>query len=267
MRNFIRKIDVVNRRLSPVEAELVITVTLERAASATEIRGRLVGPRCLFASTVEVAYPLRERQRIDEAQQVILGASIPEPSLWDLESPFLYEVHVEGWENGERIEVSHVHHGLRALGVSKTGFRCNGREIALRGRTCSSLSDQEARRFRENGVNVLIMPIEARSPEWWTLGDRYGLLMLGKVESPANMTMLENLAGHPSALGAVLSEQALQDAGIENLVRQSRMLCGAAWSQSRRPPGHVSFLLCEDVTVPPPEIALPTLKLAGEPGA
>jgi len=59
MDNGIRRIDVCDRSLVPAEAEVWITVTPERPAPEAEVRGRLMGPRCLFAETVEVAYPLR----------------------------------------------------------------------------------------------------------------------------------------------------------------------------------------------------------------
>lgn len=39
--------------LDPTQAELWITVSAEHVTPATELRGRLAGPRCLYAATVE----------------------------------------------------------------------------------------------------------------------------------------------------------------------------------------------------------------------
>ncbi len=57
MDNRIRQIEVRDRSLIPAEAEVWITVTPEHHTPTTEVRGRLMGPRCPYASTVEVAYP------------------------------------------------------------------------------------------------------------------------------------------------------------------------------------------------------------------
>src|SRR5438132_13989732 len=55
----IRHFEVRNHVLNPAEAELWVTVTPTDLVPDGELRGRLVGPRCHYATTVEVAYALR----------------------------------------------------------------------------------------------------------------------------------------------------------------------------------------------------------------
>src|SRR5206468_2968618 len=55
----IRQVIVRNRILDPASSELWVTVRVDRRTPTTEVRGRLTGPRCPYATTVEVAYPLR----------------------------------------------------------------------------------------------------------------------------------------------------------------------------------------------------------------
>src|SRR5687768_8525338 len=99
MSNAIRRVVVRDRSLSPSGAELWVTVEAESDAPGAEVRGRLMGPRCLYASTVEVAYPLRPFPRHPEGLPPLTRrVVIPEPSFWDAESPFLYEGPVELWE-------------------------------------------------------------------------------------------------------------------------------------------------------------------------
>src|SRR5438105_5010249 len=122
----IRRLEVRNHILNPAEAELRITVTPTDLLSEAEVRGRLVGPRCHYATTVEVAYPLRPLSD-DGLERGELGARviIPEPSLWDPESPSLYQGSAEVWSGGERWCEVELIHGLRVLQLGKGGLRCN----------------------------------------------------------------------------------------------------------------------------------------------
>ncbi len=89
MSNRILNVDLGVRRLNPVEAELLATVRCEHVTAGTQVKGHLIGPRCPYAATVEIAYSWREVARtLDEIQMRTL---IPEPSPWDVQGPFLYE--------------------------------------------------------------------------------------------------------------------------------------------------------------------------------
>jgi len=59
MKNQLHEVQAQTHSLSPAAAEIWITAVTERVTPATEIRGRLMGPQSLYASTVEVAYALR----------------------------------------------------------------------------------------------------------------------------------------------------------------------------------------------------------------
>ena len=93
----ITNVEILDRGLDPAKAELWIQVQVARRSATTEVRGRLVGPRCQGATTVEVAYPLRPLPRTQEEAENTLTRQviIPEPSFWDTENPFFYEVIVE----------------------------------------------------------------------------------------------------------------------------------------------------------------------------
>src|SRR5579864_1387677 len=102
MSNRIKDISIKNVRVNPVQADIDVTVYPETLSAKTEVRGRLVGPTCVKASTVEVAYPLREcGRKLESTPDISLRAIIPEPCLWDQESPFLYRLVLELWQDGE----------------------------------------------------------------------------------------------------------------------------------------------------------------------
>ena len=185
MTNRIVRVSLRDHALSPAEADVRLVVIPERSDSGTEVRGRFVGPRCLFAETIEVAYPLR---LVGEEYRVV----IPEASFWDTISPHLYLVHVELWQDGTKCDEVRLRHGLRGLRGTAKGLMVNGSLQTLRGRIIPSISEDEARRLRLDGVNLLIAP--ALVPAVWEIADRVGFFVLG-------MGTDEPLEEHPSHLG------------------------------------------------------------------
>src|SRR5437763_829243 len=171
MTNRILLIGASNVRLDPAEAEVWISIYPERLTSDTQGRGRLVGPRCAYATTVEVAYPLREHSReykttgqpsldLDEMPSFRLRAIIPEPSLWDPESPFLYQAVLELWQDGQRCDQVRLTYELRTLNLGPRGLRCNGRPLSLRGVALGGCSEAEVRSLHQAGYNTLLVPAD-----------------------------------------------------------------------------------------------------------
>src|SRR5262245_22561907 len=155
MTSRILRVELRDHSLDPATAEVRVTVHAEHAAGA-EVRGRLMGPRCRFASTVEVAYHLRPLPGGDALSRRVL---LPEASLWEPETPHLYVGPVELWQGGVRVDVVEVRHGLRSLAVGPRGLRVNGKLLALRGRHVETLSEPEALALRQAGVNALVVPV------------------------------------------------------------------------------------------------------------
>ena len=185
MTNRIVHVSIRDHALTPAEADVRVVVLPDRSDAGTEVRGRFVGPRCLFAETIEVAYPLR---RAGEEYRVV----IPEPSFWDTSSPHLYLVHVELWQDGTKCDEVRLRHGLRGLRGTAKGLMVNGARQTLRGRVVSSFSEDEARRLRLDGVNLLLAP--SQEVGVWEIADRVGFFVVGT-------GMDEALDEHPSHLG------------------------------------------------------------------
>ena len=114
MSNKLRQVNVRVRGLSAAEAELWLLIETERVTPTTEVRGRLVGPRCRGVTTIEVAYPLRPFARQpDGVPPLSRRVVIPEPSLWEPEQPYLYRAVVELWEDGRLCDRAEFDYGLR----------------------------------------------------------------------------------------------------------------------------------------------------------
>jgi hypothetical protein len=211
MTNRIRHIRVTNGLLSPTQAEMRISVVPEFHTPTTEVRGRLMGPRCPYASTIEVAYPLRAPpgdRRIVETPEIVLRVIIPEPSFWDTDSPFLYEGPVELWQDGQCCDQRTVCHGLRSGRLGKRGLLVNDRPLLLQGQflqanSSTARSEDEARRLHEAGFNLLVTSIQDTTLDLWQLADRFGLFIMGRLKDYDETTpqRVSNLLGHVSCLG------------------------------------------------------------------
>jgi hypothetical protein len=188
--------------LVPAEAVVRVVVTPERLDACTEVRGRLMGPRCRFAGTVEVAYHLR---KLSSDRAVTLRAVIPEASLWEPQTPHLYAGPVELWQDGQRCEVVNVRHGLRYLALGPRGLRVNGHLLRLRGRRVTRLEEAAALALRESGYNLVVAPVTEESRAIWEVADRIGLFVLGRAEGES--ALAEQLTAHPSCLGWIRGDE------------------------------------------------------------
>jgi hypothetical protein len=107
MTNQIKEILIDVIRLDATVAELWITVIPDRVTDGTCVRGRVTGPRCALATTVDVSYPLRETSRQYDKEGVLCIHSrvvIPEPNVWDPISPFEYLCKLELWQGDQRCD-------------------------------------------------------------------------------------------------------------------------------------------------------------------
>jgi hypothetical protein len=214
MANRIGKMYASARRMSPNDAEVYVSAYPEQLTSSTQVVGRLVGPRCRYASTVEVAYPLREVSRAYEKEDVphiILRALIPEPSYWAPETPFLYELKLELWQQGQRCDQMRQKWALHTKVLGSRGLRLNGQLIALKGIAQDHGSEEDLVRWREAGCNCLLINVSPATSSLWNLADEIGLLMLGRVSTQASAREIQDLRDHVSCLGWVIHEVVLQD--------------------------------------------------------
>jgi hypothetical protein len=272
MENRIGGIDIHCFRLDPVAAELELQVGVEQLTLATEVRGRLMGPRCRYASTVEVAYPLREIWRSthkDGSHGVTLRAVVPEPSHWDPQSPFLYEVRIELWQEGQWCDRKQFCYGLRNLALGRRGILWNGRPLGIRGVSGKHRQEDELRRLRQNGFNTLLASVGSDTKTLWETADRLGFLMLGKVEAADTYEEALNLMGRACCLGWVLGRTVSRDNAItiSNSHNPTYGLLGLELNQMSgiQLPSGIQFIFCTEASGPAlVNIGLPKLVVRSE---
>jgi hypothetical protein len=205
--NRIRSVTWLDRSSAANGAEVWVTVTPEHLTATTDVRGRLLGPRCPYAQTVEVAYPLRPLRRPDEAPTPLTRrVVIPEASLWEPECPFVYEGVLELWQEERCVDSVLVRHGWRTLALTASGLRLNGRPLTLHGGLARCGSGEDALAWRRRGWNLLVADVTLSASGIWDLADRFGFLVIGRLPdlTETTLALCRNLGAHPSCLGWLL---------------------------------------------------------------
>jgi hypothetical protein len=200
-RNHIRSLHLEIQTLNPAEADIRFHVAVDGAADRPALKGRLVGPRCAYASTVEVAYPLRETPAA-EPNRLSMRAVIPEPNLWEPACPFLYEATVELFEHTKRLDSITMTVGLRTIGVSANSFVLNGRGFVPQPMEPAHPTESELAHARER-FNTVVLPIRDDARPLWHACDQIGLGVLGRVESQAALQLFDD---HPCLLALIVDD-------------------------------------------------------------
>lgn len=175
-------------RLTPAEAEVRVSVNLATEPPAgTDLAGRVLGPSCRYAETIEVAYPLRPLPAPGEAPtRRHARAIIPEPNWWSPETPFLYELRADLRDGGRRTEVVRLTHGLRSALLSPHEVRWNGQPMELRGRAVDRAAGERAAAVvaeaRRDGRNLIVAPARWEGFPIWDAAEEHGCLVIGRFD-------------------------------------------------------------------------------------
>ena len=147
----------------------------------TQVRGRITGPRCAYATTVEVAYPLRESSREyykDGVPRITSRVLIPEPNLWDPISPFLYLGKFELWQSDQCCDQAERTIHLEQISLGTHGLRWNGKPLTLRGVARDTDLECDALELRRAGYNSVVTSVAQNSHDIWEKAERLGLSLI-----------------------------------------------------------------------------------------
>jgi hypothetical protein len=208
MTNRIRSVQIQDRVLDPAKAEVGIAVYPETVNPQTEIRGRLMGPRCPFATTVEVAYAMQPESRqtnVEGEPRISLRTIIPDPCRWDPESPFLYQAHVEVWQSGQRCDQADLSHGLRTIKLGPRGLAVNDKPFRMRGIARPRIDVDGLLSLRRQAFNTLLVPIDAEFSQLCATAGRIGFLVIGRDWAARDLPISD-----PSFFGCLLSDDDMQ---------------------------------------------------------
>jgi hypothetical protein len=219
-------------RLDPAE-------TLIHLTSPESVAARVLGPRCRFARTVEVAHWFRPLPDSPGTMRAIVS----EPSLWDPESPFLYDVIVRP-ESGPELRRTL---GLRTVTLGLDGFRIQRRPLKLVGVERTRLDD--AAKLRQGGVNVVVCSVRPETASLWSDADTWGFFVVGEL-SADSMPLVPQLESHPSHLGWICDPAMTPPTG----------LVGVRAFGNPKPPAWARFVIGES-----PEQSIPSIPIVRTP--
>lgn len=225
MTNRIRQCHWYPRILDPTLAEVAVAVYPERLASRTQVRGQVTGPHCEYSTTIEVAYPWRETSRTYEKEgepHISARAIIPEPSLWEPQTPFLYEATVELFDNGRLSDKVTMRLGLRDLKLGGRGFLLNGRPFTIHGVARERFTPEDLPELRQAGFDTLLARLGSPFGDLFDAADRLGFLVIGWLAEPHWPGSNNPWGKHPSALSVVVAAEA------ERGLTLSLAVCGFA---------------------------------------
>lgn len=209
MANRIHKISVAALTVSPAEAKLRLLVTPERPAAQLAVVGRVVGPHSAYASTIEVAYPMRgpppER---GPSGGLMAHGTVPEPNLWGPAQAFLYQVFLDLTERGRPLDSATLWLGFRTVELGPRGLWVNGQAFVIHGVSTSGASAAEVSAHRNRGYNTLLPESLEAALELGPIADRLGMFVLPVLHDLPDVDSWEALRSRPSYLGAVLACQA-----------------------------------------------------------
>lgn len=265
--NRLKEIDRFKLTVSPTAADIWFKVVVQRITPGTEIRGRIVGPRCLFAKTTEFVSPLRSvSHRKDEQATLIARTAIRNPGFWDLDNPLMYRVVIELWQDGQRCEVSGFDLGFRTIEMNPSNVFVNKQPFVLQGTTYLPQSWEEAVDHRQAGYNLVL----ARKGQWhsWIRANPMGFLLLEEVAlSTLTPQYIGLLTQQPCFLGFVLTTELLdrspsKAARFLRPWRERGVFIGLELDKtpSSSVPDGLSFLVCPESVLPElSTISLPKL--------
>ncbi|HEY7313017.1 MAG TPA: hypothetical protein VH643_26880 [Gemmataceae bacterium] len=255
--NRLKCIECFRLIVSPTEADIWFTVVVQRVTPETEVRGRIMGPRCLFADTAEVVSPLRSvRHNEDERMTLIARTAIPNPGFWDPDNPLLYRVVLELWQDRRRCEVSGFDLGFRTIEMGFSHVFVNKQPFLLQGMTYLPQAREEAAARRMGGYNLVL----AGKGQWncWVRASPMGFLLLEKVTlSTLTPHYIGLLCQQPCFLGFVLDKELLDRSPweVESFLRpwqERRVFIGLELDEPPPPslPNGLSFLVCPESLLP-----------------
>ena len=241
MTNRIRDVYVINHRLDPHETELRVLVEVEKLTPMTEIKGRLLGPRSAYASTVEIAYPLREVGRDGPIEMRVV---IPEACWWEPKTPFLYQGPVELWQDGELCERVEISHGIRWVQLTSKGLRLNGKPFGLRGRLVDpEFNEGRVSALRDADMNLLLTARFDATLGSLGIADRLGIFVLvdwmDYLESLLHDA--KTLNKHASCLGCITHRSEWIDPTMLKVIEP--LLMGVSNTADEIPAG-AAFMTC-----------------------
>jgi hypothetical protein len=123
------------------------------AAGSLRLAGRLVGPTCAHAATLQAAYAFVDR---GPGTPRLAEAVVPEPCFWTPEMPHVYRAEIELREGGRELARVARPFGIRPLGAAGQKLVYTGKGWVLRAVSLDELTNVDLSQFRDADTAMFI---------------------------------------------------------------------------------------------------------------
>lgn len=228
-------------------AVLYVEVSLDNDSKED---GELTVINKLFSPSGELVVKSSNKLKVTskESRKISLKLEVNQPKLWDLDQPNLYELKTEVLKNGKVIDQTTTQTGFRKFTFNPDkGFALNDKWIKMKG-VClhhdagvlgsavpREVWNSRLETLKSIGVNAIRTSHNPQSPDFYSLCDELGLLVLNEVydewEHPKRKWLEGWNKGTPGYQGSfdIFKDWAEKD--LEDVVRRDRNhLSVFAWS-------------------------------------
>ncbi len=196
------------------EARVYAQLSIDDLPADAKLRGRIVGPTCVYARSLTAVSLLVDRGPGDT---LLAEAIVSDPCFWAPELPYLYRVEVELVVAGDTVERAERVLGIRPLGRRGKRFSFDSRSWVARGVERDHVVQSELTAWREHeAVVICSSPMEIELCR----ADEQGYLLAVRLTEPSKIAeQIRNLARHPAVGFVVLDRSARLEATVKRSAR------------------------------------------------
>jgi len=221
---------ITTPKVTSEEASVSIKTTLKneyKEIKKITLVSKIVDKNSAVLDTKTSTQPISPFERIEISQT----GAIEKPLLWSPETPNLYKVVTEVYENGNIVDTYETVFGVRTIEINRNGFFLNGKLYPVKG-TCNhqdfagigvalpdKINEYKIKLLKEMGSNGYRCSHHPPTPELLDICDRLGMLVVDENRHLSSSedglkdltTMLYRDRNHPSIfMWCMENEEAIQ---------------------------------------------------------
>ncbi|MGD9637133.1 MAG: hypothetical protein AB7U97_27875 [Pirellulales bacterium] len=189
-----RQVEIFVGQTTPAETHVIVRLPPALVADGWSIRGQVVGPACMYSSTLQARIPLRERLSSNSPLSL---AVVPDPCFWTPAMPFLYRVEVTLAHRGVELPPVVREIGVRPLATRGKSLLLEGKNWVLRGGHEASVANAVFDDWHDADLAMLVgQPGDKSCAE----ASNIGVLLIAEIEPRTSSleSELDRLTAHPS---------------------------------------------------------------------
>jgi hypothetical protein len=194
--DFAERLEIFFGASSDAQARVYARLPGVDTARGARLAGTIVGPECLYGSSLPATLPLVD---LGAGDSLLAQVVVPEPCFWNPEMPQLYQAEVRLEVDGESVACARRSFGIRRLGAAGRKLIFDGRRWVLRG-----VRVEPRTRFDFDAWHAAATAVIVENPndEFCDQASRQGVLVVAEMAT-ANPAEIRRVSRWP-AVGIVV---------------------------------------------------------------